>query len=416
MISQPARLWDRAPHLTAAAIAMVSTAALFSVLFGALHIEKRLARLTAPEILEVKDQGISLQEEAFSDKRLLPVYGSSEFMNDTPYAGRIFFKDFPTGFEIFVVGKAGAKTLIIAQRIAALGHKVRGQKVVIILSPTWFMTKREPPKAYDANFSALQASELAFNSPLSRALKRDFATEMLKYPETLEGHGLLRMELERLAAKSHTVEDRLLGEIGRSENDFLQLLDSCQTVFALSGEMLEHPSELAAHRTHGAQKQDWDGLFAEAAKFSHVNSYENSMDDALASPDDMVNQKLDWKFSGEKVMPFGSMLTRSDEWSHLDILLRTLKELGAKPLILSIPINATAFKTEGVTPTQRELYYTHLRKEVGAYNFPVATFEENDGDPNFFGDAVGHPSAKGWMTFNKTISQFYHGKLPSHLD
>lgn len=411
-ISQPAGFFIRAPHLVAAAIAAAATAILFLILFGALHIERRLAHLTAAEILEVKDQGISLQEGAFSDKRLLPVYGSSEFRNDTPFSGRVFFSHEPTGFEIFIIGKAGAKTLITAQRIAALGSKVRGKKVVIILSPTWFLARQEPNAAYDGNFSAIQASEVIFNSPISLHLKREFAKEMLKFPETLKGHGLLKLELERMARKRHTAEDRLIMELGRSEDRFLQMIDGCQTLFALTGDMWDHPAGLSDRRERNKSKPDWSALLADAAKFSAHFSYESSVEAGLLTHDKAALE-LKEKFSDTT---FDTMMAGSDEWYHLELLLQTLKELGVQPLFLSIPINATSFKTQGVTAAQMDSYYSRLRKEIGGFDFPVKTFEEDENDPGFFGDSLGHPSAKGWMTFNKAISQFYHGKLPGHLD
>jgi len=411
--SRVARFCESAPHLSAAAVALVLAAGLFAILFGPLHLERRLSRLTAPEMLEVKDQGIGLQEAAFADRNLLPVYGSSEFRNDTPFAGRVFFSHAPTGFEMFAVGKAGAKTLIIAERLAALGNAIRGRKVVIILSPTWFVSPPEPAPAYDSNFSALQAEALVFDSPLSRSLKRRFAREMLRQPDSLAGHGLLRLELQHLATGSRSIEDRLLGDLGRSEVQFQQLLDRAETVFALSGEILDHPAGLSGASLRTKARPDWPRLFAEATDFARTTSYAAPITHGQARRE-KGEERLENLFDAKKnPRAFADALARSDEWGHLDILLRTLKELGARPLFLSIPLNATSFESVGVTPDQLALYYATLRREIAAYGFPVETFETHQSDPAFFGDSMGHPSAKGWMTFNRVMSAFYHDKLPA---
>jgi D-alanine transfer protein len=404
---------ERAPHLAAAALALAISVGLLAILFGPLRLERRLSRLAAPEMLEVKDQSVGLQEAAFGDRNLLPVYGSSEFRNDTPFAGRVFFSQAPTGFELFTVGKAGAKTLIIAERLAALGNAIRGRKVVIILSPTWFVSPPEPADAYDGNFSALQAEALVFDSPISRSLKRRFAREMLKQPASLASHGLLKLELQRLAAGRHSIEDRLIGDLGRPEVQFQQLLDRAESAFALSGEILDHPAGLSEASLRTKSRPDWPQLLAAATDFARKNSYATPRKHARARLE-KGEERLENLFDASKnPRAFVEALARSDEWGHLDILLRTLKELGARPLFLSIPLNATAFESVGVPPDQLALYYATLRREIGAYGFPVETFERHQNDPAFFGDSMGHPSAKGWMTFNRTMSAFYHGKLPT---
>lgn len=414
-MSQAVRFWIRAPHLTAACAALAATVVFLWVLFGVVHIDRRLAHFAAPQFLDVKDLSVALQEDAFADKRILPIYGSSEFRNDTPYSGRIFFSHFPTGFELFSIGKAGAKTLIVAERIAALGNAVRGKKLVIILSPTWFLAKTENSSPYDGNFSALQAGDFAFNSPISRSLRRAIAREMLHYPETLRGHGLLRLELQRLAASKRSPEDRLLGELGRSGDEVMELLDRCRSMFALSTDLLRDPETLADRHPGAKTKLDWDGLLQKAAVFSDHSSYASSLTDPNAD-DGKDAQKLVQEFRGSHSMSLTSRLDSTDEWYHLELLLRTLRELGAKPLIISIPINATSFGFMGVTPAQREYYHARLRNEVRDFGYPLATFERDETNPNFFGDSMGHPSALGWMTFNRTIDQFYHDKLPAHLD
>ncbi len=403
--------WIRAPHLAAAAIS-VALAALLFWLLAAFHIDRRLAHFTASDMLEIKDQGLALQREAFADKDLLPIYGSSEFRNDSPYAGRMFFAAHPTRFGLFIVGKAGSKTLIIAQRLGALGNQIRGRKVVIILSPTWFLSEKEGVGFYEGNFSALQAEELISKSPLSLSLKRAFAREFLKYPKSLVGHEFLKFELQRLATKNPSWGDKLALGLGTYVGDFLQVMDECTTTMALSPEILQHPAGLSLPAKTPKQKLAWDDL-TRAAGQEH-----SSADLAQEYPEGggPSAEKLAHKLGGKKGTPFPVMLENSDEWSHLDLLLRTMRELGVKPLIISIPINATSFAKAGVKPADRELYYAMLRDKLRPYHFPFATFEKHETDPGFFNDEMGHPSAKGWMFFNCLINQFYHDKLPAALD
>jgi D-alanine transfer protein len=402
------RFWDRAPHLSAATLAFVSTALAAWIFLGTFRTERWLAHLTAPEMMDVKDQGLALQDEAFRDKDLLPIYGSSEFHNDTPYSGRGFFSTYPTGFGLFIVGKAGSKALISAQRIAALGNAVRGKKVVFILSPTWFISERESPASYDGNFSALQAQEFLFNSPISRALKIAIAREMLKYPETLVDHPLLRFELQRLAARQRTLEDRIAIDLGRSEDIFLGLLDHVETTFTVSEDFITTPRTFPTPAQHAKTSPDWNELVRKAARIGTPRLWETAED--TAAP------KLAQKLRGRADESFTEMVSHSDEWGHLVLLMKVLKELGAKPLFISLPINANAFEMAGVKPSELGYYYARLRNTAGDFHYPVVTSEDEENQPYFFGDSLGHPSSMGWMIINRTINQFYHGKLPATLD
>ena len=381
---------------------------LYAVLFGVLRVDRRLAHLTAPDMLDVKDQGIALQAEAFRDKDLLPVYGSSEFRNDTRFSGRRFFADYPTGFRLFIIGKAGSKTLITAERIGALGDAVRGRKVVIILSPTWFLTEKETAASYAGNFSAAQAGKLIFDSPLSHSLKSRLAREMLKYPKTLSPHPLLRLELDRLARKDRGIETRLLSSAGRAAAYFVALWDRMETPFALLPEVLQSPGGLAETGPHAKTTPPWARLTKRAARHSSPELWEEEQD--TGAP------KLERKLRGKDKLPFVAEISRSDEWQHLSLLMETLKQLGARPLFISLPLNADAFEIAGVKPADLDYYYARLRDEVRDYGFPVVTFEDEQNDPWFFHDSVGHPSSMGWMILNHTINRFYHGKLPTSLD
>ena len=135
---------------------------------------------------------------------LLPVYGSSELnllaAYNRPFVATNLFRDRPTGFTIFPVGKAGATCLIILQKLAALGPALEGRKVVVSLSPFWFFERlTASADEYAGNFSDLHAGELAFNTRLSLELRQDAARRMLQFPATVANRPLLRFALENLA-------------------------------------------------------------------------------------------------------------------------------------------------------------------------------------------------------------------------
>jgi poly-D-alanine transfer protein DltD len=79
------------------------------------------------------------------------------------------------------------------QKVGALGSDLRGKKLVISLSPGWFLKVKSGRKGYEANFSPMAASKMIFGTELDFELKRDIASRILECPSTLEGRPLLNL-------------------------------------------------------------------------------------------------------------------------------------------------------------------------------------------------------------------------------
>ena len=205
---------EQTPHLASALAALIlGVVALEAFGFYARSLEYRsITGLAANDaIIEragkldpVKNQGTALQEAAVDSSGLLPVYGSSELNllaeYTRPFHPTILFRDCPTGFRIFPLGKAETTSVIILQTLAAVGPGLQGRKVAVSLSPYWFFKRLTArPDAYAGNFSDLHAGELAFHTRLSLKLRQDAARRMLQFPATVANRPLLRFALENLA-------------------------------------------------------------------------------------------------------------------------------------------------------------------------------------------------------------------------
>ncbi len=139
------------------------------------RLEAQYIHALAPEFTAEKLQGVALQNQAFAQRDLLVLYGSSELVKEMPNNASQFFQDYPSGFRVFPVGKPGTTSLGILQKVAAVGPGIEGHKVAFSISPGWFFTEIFDPTFYEGNFSELQANELAFSRELSPELKRDVA-------------------------------------------------------------------------------------------------------------------------------------------------------------------------------------------------------------------------------------------------
>ena len=250
----------------------------------------RRSRRTRPssnahgKLAPVKNQGTALQQAALDTDGLLPVYGSSELnllaAYNRPFHPTNLFRDRPTGFTIFPVGKAETTCLIILQKLAAVGPALRGRKVAISLSPFWFFERLTArADGYAGNFSDLHAGELAFNTRLSLQLRQDAARRMLQFPATVANRPLLRFALENLADGSPlglACYDAVL-PLGILHNAILRYQDHWSVVCYL----WKHPVKTSSPTSpRGGSPLDWPTLHrqADASYRAHSNNNEFGLD------------------------------------------------------------------------------------------------------------------------------------------
>ena len=387
---------SKTPNIAAVLIAIGIVA--FILLAAALtgeFVERRYVHVLAPILFPEKSQGIALQRIAFHRSDLLPLYGSSELVRPAANKAANFFRNYPTGFNVFSVGKAGAASLILLQRLGAIGSDLRGKKMVISISPTWFFHENVPATYYDGNFSLLQAGELIYSRHLSFGLKRDIARRMLEYPKTLEKSPLLAFTLRQLAAGRPINRLLYYGTIplGFLENGVLRIQDHFEMLYYIAREWrLWHSPIRRLTRT-----LDWDTLIARAA--SQVGEHTDS------DPEPIGPEQ-----GAEK---FVAVEQHAHEWIDFELLLRGLNELGARPLLLSIPIDGQYFEQFGVERGFRDLYYKRIRELAQVHHLPLVDFEGHDLDEDFLAGHHDHLTDKGWLYFDKAMDDFFHDRLLS---
>ena len=108
---------------------------------------------------------------------------------------------------------------------------------------------------------------------------------------------------------------------------------------------------------------------------------------------------------------FLSTLERNQEWVDLELLLRELNELGARPLLLSMPIHGGWYDHSGITYNARRAYYEKLRGISARYHAPVVDFADHDADQSFCRDAMGHLAPSGLVYYNQVFDGFFHDAI-----
>ena len=386
-------------HALAALLALgLATIILFAAHRVLIHLEHATISSTAPEIFALKNQGLVFQRAAAHSPNVLPIYGSSELLRPpAPERGNIFFRTAPTGFQLSPVGGGGANTLIMLQKVGALGSALRGKRLAFSLSPGWFCTAKPGTQGYKGNFSAMAATEMVFGTALDFRLKREIAARMLQFPETLEQRPFLEFSLKRLASGQFL--DRAifcaLWPAGKIQSAVYEVEDHWAAEHHIRRQITPPP------RLH-QETIDWSQLIGKASKARPADS-------------GMIQQRssFDRKISsGSRDAGFLHGVNASPAWIDLDLLLRCLAAVHARPLILSMPLGGHFYDHAGVSSSARGEFYRRLPALVGQYHFPVVEFQDHDEDPGFLIRQQPHLTAKGWVYYDRALDDFFHGRLP----
>ncbi len=372
------------------------------------NTEGRYVHALAPLLLPQTDMGSVVQQAAFQQPDLLPVYGSSEQLKDVPtYGAYNFFSAYPTGFEVIDFAQTADTSLNMAQALAAIGPELKGRRVVIAFTPTMFTAKEVSTDYYAGDFSRMHAYALAFSPDLSLAVKRLAARRMLEYPDTLSNDPLLSFALQNLAGDA--IYNRLLYymifPLGQLEYTVIRMQDH----YAILNYLQQHP-KIKPDVQHKPAVIDWNKLFvlARTQQIADTNSNPYGIQNDVWIRNYHGFLKTWDPGSGDA--HFIAALNQSKEWGDLAILLETLKELGAQPLIMSWPINGTLDTVTGISSKAQQAYYAKLQNLLETYSMPLVDFQQYTNDPFFTIDQMSHTSREGWVVVDQTLDAYYHGQ------
>ena len=387
----------RRPYLFAAVIACGLVAAvLFGARMVAVHCEHATVLSTAPELFPLKNQGLAFQRAAACAPNVLPLYASSELTAlKVPERANIFFRTAPTGFQVSPVGAGGMAPLNILQKVGALGSDLRGKRLAISLSPG--LTTNPGCKSYDGNFSLMAASEMVFGTVLSFELKQQIASRMLECPSDLEKSPLLEFAVRRLASGRWL--DRVvfyaLWPIGKVQNTVLEMHDHFAAVSHILHKIKSAP------RGH-LEIIDWPNLISKVSAFKPT-------DEDKVEKSSSLHQQI---APGSGDAAFRIRIDTAPGWTDLDLLLRTLASVHARPLLLSMPFDGQSYDETGISRSARDSYYNRLRALAQRYHFALVEFKGHDEDPAFLYLHKSHLTAKGWIYYDRALDDFFHGRLP----
>ena len=420
---------DAPPAFPVGLVAMVLAIALaLAACWGeeiwARRVASRHVEALALPRLPGKSQGLVMQEGALATGHTLPLYGSSElYCCGRPYRATDLFTGAPTGFDTFAAGRNGTADLFFMQTFAALGDALRGKKILVSISPTWFFERHGlPADAYAANFSPEIAYAFAFEAPISRAVRAAGARRMLDYPDTLRDQPLLRAALEDLANPTlfHLARYYVLAPLGRLYALSLRLQDAVQAIRFIDKHHWIKPDgsprpehldwvRLARRGTAIAERRDTTNDFG----FPNV-MYRRQLRRGRLDRDAIERRRSGASNRDGSLLPaptaWEDAMSSSAEWTDLELELRVLREVGALPIVIVPPLDGGWDDYTELSAPEREKLYDHFDRVMEQAKVPWIDLRAHDEDGYFLTDPGAHYSSRGWIFVDRALDMFWHGE------
>lgn len=404
-------------HLFAGVVALLTVTVLLAGWEG--YAELRLRRF-APKLaalnLPEAGRGTVLQRHVLRLPHCLPVYGSSELSNYQPTRADLFFQRRRQGFSVALIGQKGDRCLILLRELAALGEAARGKKVVVFLSPTWFLPTAESVerdhlahRQFADAYSPLQLGELVVGNLLKTTLKRRIAIRLHDFSDITAAHTPLLHEALASLREANWASRRwldVLAPLLRLQNFVMDLQERShwlELTFCRPALRSAAPLYEPRHK-----RLDWDQLnedlggreskirggnfYSLAQAVDGVNAGGKSPAAPVTRPDDDAD--------------FLRRMQGCPEWNDLELLLAVSKAMGIHLLLINQPINGLFSDRQGITPGARRAYYDRISQVAKAHGVPLRDFSRYEEDRFFFADLV-HPSAQAWVAYDKTLDDFY---------
>ncbi len=364
----------------------------------------RLAVMLFPNKLE----GSAILTCAFERDDFLPVFGSSELgrgLIPDPYHISLTFARRPTGFVPFLVGRGGCQSLIHLVNIAAQDG-LRHRRIVIIISPQWFLPTGIPEVYFNSNFSALQTYRVLYSRHLSQSLKVRIAKRLLTFSTVRDKFPVLAYVLKGYGTANPT--DRYLAALSRPlsylQMQYLEMQDAQEALAVALAVKSDVPAE--TNMIVGPRGTSWLDLLRMAEMEGKQRSTNN--------PYGIYNEYFDTYISRDYGKLKDSLrwmtFTQSPEYDDLKLLLDVLREYQIDAVFVSVPVNGLWYDYAGVPQQVREAYYHKVAELIRGQGFKVVDFSTHEYEKYFLKDVM-HLGWKGWVYIGEVIDRHYHGTL-----
>ncbi|RLK63110.1 D-alanyl-lipoteichoic acid biosynthesis protein DltD [Atopobacter sp. AH10] len=331
------------------------------------------------------------------DKKTMMVFGSSEFGHHQKswYHLKNMFKD--RDLNALLIGQPYTQSINHTIALAALSKNTTNNKVVMVVSPTWFRGDGIDPNAFSIRFSDSEYIEMLKDDRIKRPLKE----KIIKRVVGLLANDKKTLSRVKLYNKVYFEKDQQWTV--RSLETIVERMRKDQENSAVKLAML---FEKAKYQRGKATIQDPHHI--DWQKFKE-KAYKQSLDESknpLYIKQDQWKRKFSKKWKRMKNAHKNDELTKSEEFKDLELFLQVARANNKKVQLILQPINGYWYDHTGMSKKRRKECYEKIHAIADKYKAEVADLSSYTYEPYVLSDAV-HPWKRGWVLINEAIFNFY---------
>lgn len=362
-------------------------------------IPKSRVNQAATELNPVMFQGKYIQTKMLEDNRYLPIYGSSELARLDAYHPSNYFKENYDGFVPFLVGHGGTISIIHFLNFADHIDQLKGKKIVFILSPQWFQPSGASEAHIVPNYSILQGYDLALNNTINQSTKKKAIKRLLQFIPVKQDK--LLTTLFKGEISNNPFDKRKAAIVRPFAYAYRALLEKKDLYYSLTGGT---PKKREIKKS--VKNKTWKQLSVMAAREGSRQATNNKFR-IINSQYNAIKKQVPRLKRTRTHSTYGKGL----EYYDFQLVLDLLKESGAKPLFINVPVNGKWYDYIGFPKKGLTAYYKRVDKQIRAEGFQVADYSNHDYDPYFMKDTI-HIGWKGWVYIDRAIKDFHdNGKI-----
>lgn len=328
------------------------------------------------------------------------IFGSSEFASGraTGFHPNTFLNH--PDSEPVLIGRGYTEALYHTMALGAIEEAVASRKVVLIVSPQWFLDTASMGPEFSSTFSKAHYQAFMANPRISEGLKEEVTACVLT---RLTGDGPTRRQIRKESLDKDTgllaEIETLAQEVRKSWKAYFDLMETAEEAKALHVDAVQADKYPSKALFEAKEWQELDRI----AEFHGRNEATNNP--YFIRDGYFKSHTQRHAVSGQT--PFGDRdYAASVKFSDLELFLRVCQETGIQPLVVSVPVNGRWYDWAGYPQAKRALYYEQIRSICTDYGADLADFSDRDYDPYFLFDTM-HLGRKGWTYVSRAIQDFY---------
>lgn len=335
-------------------------------------------------------QGTYLQEEMLKSDAYVPIYGSSELSRWDPFHPSNFFETNDADFTPYLVGKGGMTSIIHNLNFTMHADQLKNKKMVIIVSPQWFVKHGTDEQHFAPNYSLLQAYQLPFNKEVDEQVKQKLMKRLMAYDAVKNDTLLYQLYDAYLNEKN-----ALFKLLSVPAEAFISMLEKKDLYYTI---LKDKPTN--RHQSDDVKDKTWEELRAQADAYGE----ERTQNSQFYIDDNVYKYRKDYikRMQGRNK---DHSYAESLEYKDFQLMLDILKEAEAEPLFVIIPVNGAYYDYTGFPEKGRQDYYTRIKKQINDSGFTYADYSDHEYDPYFMRDTI-HIGWKGWVYLDEDMQKF----------